>query len=254
MLADRVPQPSKRDASPPAETAASTSKILVIDDDQDINRLLATVLRGSGYQVLTATTGSDALLAIEQHAPAVAVLDLMLPDVSGIELCRRLHAHPVPIGIIILTAREDDYDRVLGFESGADDYLTKPPSLIELPYRVAALVRRIVERREQRAAAPQTQPLEAGPVRMLLSRHQVYVYGREVALRPLEFVLLQEFLSHPGITFSREQLLDRVWQQDRRLGARTVDVHIRRLRAKLGEAAFVVETVPGEGYRLAQLG
>lgn len=231
---------------------AVPGKILIVDDDPEIAQLLRIALRATGYQILTATRGEEALAMIATHDPATVLLDLMLPDLSGIEICRRVRASDRLTGIVIITAREDDYDRILGFEAGADDYLTKPPSLVELPYRVLALTRRIIEMRSQQpnTGAP---PIEAGMLRIFVSKHQVFVGDDEVSLRPMEFCLLQELIMHRGVAFTREQLLQRVWQHDRRLGARTVDVHIRRLRVKLGRAAHLIETVPGVGYRFADV-
>jgi two-component system phosphate regulon response regulator PhoB len=181
----------------------------------------------------------------------VIVLDLMLPDMSGIEVCRRLRSESSrrDVGVLILTARSDDYDRVLGFESGADDYVVKPFNVREVVLRVQALSRRVLEVRAARRGA--TGPrLQWKGISVDMGRQQAYLDGVEHSLRPLEFKLLFLFLQHPERTFSRKELLEEVWEIKADVQTRTVETHIRRLREGLGKYAEAVGTVPGFGYRL----
>lgn len=235
-----------------AMIADAMEDVLVVDDEVDIGRLLALHLKKAGLGVDVAHSGTEALLAVRRKRPSLIILDLMLPDVPGTEVCRRLRADSElsEIGVLMLTARGDDEDRIIGFELGADDYVVKPFNVHEVVLRAQALLRRIGERVAARAHAGHPvmlrwRTLEVDPV-----RHRVSAEGREMSLRPIEFKLLSLFLEHPSRVFSRAQLLDAVWGTQSTVNERTVDVHIRRLREQLGSNGAAVETVQGFGYRL----
>ncbi len=228
--------------------------VLIIDDEPDLAQLLVFNLREAGFQVASAATGQEGITAAQKLRPAVIVLDLMLPDLPGTEVCRRLRADPAlgDPAILILTAREGEYDRVVGFELGADDYVVKPYSVREVVLRVRALARRAIERRAARTSADsgsrlRWRSLEVDPV-----RHRVFEGGLELTLRPMEFKLLAQLMEHPGQVFSRDRLLDEVWGLSSDVNARTVDTHVRRLRARLGSSGDAIETVHGFGYRLRE--
>jgi len=224
--------------------------ILIVEDERDVGRLLSFNLEQAGFTVEVAATGEGALRAMARSRPAVVILDLMLPDISGHEVCRRLRADPglADVGVLMLTARGDDYDRIGGLEAGADDYVVKPFNVREVVLRVRALARRIAEREQSRGAVRgnrlRWKGLEVDPV-----THEVSVDGAPLSLRPLEFKLLVTLMSTPGKVFSREELLDEVWGIPAATSTRTVDVHVKRLRTNLGQGADVVETVHGFGYR-----
>jgi two-component system phosphate regulon response regulator PhoB len=233
--------------------------VLLVDDEPDLQGLLAFNLREAGFQIEAVGTGAEGLAAAERLGPAVVVLDLMLPDLSGTEICRQMRTRPAlaDVAILMLTARGDEYDRVLGFEVGADDYVVKPFSVREVVMRVRGLAKRAHERRLARSAAPaEKAPVEKGLKWRGLAvdpiRHHVYVDGVELVLRPLEFKLISLLLEQPGVVFSRAQLLEEVWGISAEVNTRTVDTHVRRLRERLGRYGDAVETVHGFGYRLAQ--
>jgi two-component system phosphate regulon response regulator PhoB len=228
-------------------------RVLVVDDEEDIRRLVSFNLDEAGFQVEAVGTGTEALRAAAELVPAVVVLDLMLPDVSGTEVCRRLRANAVlaDAAILMLTARGDEYDRVLGFEVGADDYVVKPFSVRELVMRVRGLAVRARERRLARGASDEGKRLRWRDLEIDPVRHRVTLPGAgELALRPLEYKLLAIFVEHPGRVFSRTDLLQEVWGVSPETNTRTVDTHIRRLRERLGAYADAIETVHGFGYRL----
>ncbi len=223
------------------------SLILVCDDEPDIRELLAINLRREGYEVLTCDRGVDALDLAREHKPHLIVLDLMLPDLQGTEVCRRLRGQTTTseIPVLMLTARAEEIDRVVGFEVGADDYVTKPFSTRELVLRVRAILRR------SPAAADDAsqEPIEVGPIRIDVAAHRVWISGEELALTATEFRLLHTLVTRTGRVQSRGRLLQDVWEMPPDLNTRTVDTHVKRLREKLGEAADMVETVRGVGYR-----
>jgi two-component system, OmpR family, phosphate regulon response regulator PhoB len=231
-----------------------THRCLVIDDEPDLARLLVFNLEEMGFATEAVTRGGDGLAAAARLRPEVIVLDLMLPDLEGTEVCRRLRADPAlaDTAVLMLTARSDGQDRVLGFEVGADDYVTKPYHVREVCLRVRALARRVAELRRARASGPD----EAAEVRRWrglevdVRRHRVRVDGAELALRPLEFRLLALFLGERRV-LSRNDILDEVWGIDTEVSPRTIDVHVRRLRERLGPHGEAIETVHGFGYRLA---
>jgi two-component system phosphate regulon response regulator PhoB len=220
--------------------------ILVVEDEQDLVELLQFNLRAAGFDVQVATTGADALVAVSERTLDLVLLDLMLPDVPGTDVCRRLKASPRTrdIPVIMVTARSEEVDRVVGFELGADDFVTKPFSMRELLLRVRAVLRR--------GPPGQAEPRQAsvGELRIDLESHRAYVSGKEVELTALEFKLLHNFMSRAGRLQTRETLLRDVWGVASDLQTRTVDTHVKRLREKLGETRELIETVRGAGYRM----
>jgi two-component system phosphate regulon response regulator PhoB len=222
--------------------------ILVVDDEPDLLELVRFNLDRAGFRVETAASGEEALARLRRSTPDLLVLDLMLPDLSGEEVCRRLRANPSLAGlpVIMLTAKSEEVDRVVGFELGADDYVTKPFSPRELVLRVKALLRRSYE------AAASSAPLERGALRLDPERHRCSVKGEEVDLTAKEFQLLEALMRRPGRVMTREKLLDEVWGSDIAVTSRTIDTHLKRLREKLGEAAELIQTVRGLGYRFAE--
>jgi phosphate regulon transcriptional regulator PhoB len=224
--------------------------ILIVDDEKDIVELVAFNLEKEGHGALKAYDGERALQLARAKAPDLVILDLMLPGIQGIEVCKRLRRDPATalVPIIMLTARGDEIDRVLGLEVGADDYVTKPFSVKELMARVKAVLRRAEMRRE----AEQGEVLAYPGLRIDLKSHEVSVEGRRVELSPTEFKLLTFFARNPGRVFSRDQILNRVWGGEAYVEPRTVDVHVRRLRAQLergGGGAERIVTVRGAGYK-----
>jgi two-component system, OmpR family, phosphate regulon response regulator PhoB len=220
--------------------------VLVVEDETDIRNLVVFHLAREGYHCRTAATGIQALHEVRDHPPDLIVLDLMLPEMDGLEVCRRVRAEraSAAVPIIMLTAKTDEVDRVVGLEMGADDYLIKPFSPKELVARVRAVLRR--------ATRPvPTRTLRAGGVVLDAARHAVEVAGAPVVLTPKEFDLLQALMEAGDRVLSREHLLDHVWGYSRagEIESRTVDVHVRRLRAKLGAEGRRVATVKGVGYR-----
>jgi two-component system phosphate regulon response regulator PhoB len=221
--------------------------ILVMEDEDALSTLLQYNLEKEGYDVAVAADGEEGLVQIDERMPDIVLLDWMLPKVSGIEVCRRLRGRPETrnLPIIMLTARGEESDRVRGLDTGADDYLTKPFSMVELIARIRAVLRRI---------RPGLAEDRVGHGDIIIDRvaHRVRRAGTEVHLGPTEFRLLDHFMRHPGRVFSREQLLDAVWGSDVYVEARTVDVHVGRLRKALdvGGSANPIRTVRSAGYSL----
>jgi two-component system, OmpR family, phosphate regulon response regulator PhoB len=229
------------------------ARVLVIDDEPDVCRLLTFSLEQAGFEALSASTASQGLLAIGRASPVVVVLDVGLPDISGVEVCRQLRSDPslADVGILMLTALGAREDRIVGFEAGADDYVVKPFDVDEIVLRVRALARRISERESAKAqpgAGTTDRLLRSGTLTVDPITHEVRGDGKLLSLRPLEFKLLATLMAEPGRVFRREDLLRDVWEIEHG-SVRTVDVHVRRLRANLGEQANQIETVPGFGYR-----
>ena len=219
--------------------------VLVVEDESSIASFVSLYLRNAGYAVRTAATGSEALSEAAANEPALVVLDLMLPDIDGIEVCKRLRqGSDVPI--LMLTARDEDVDKIIGLEVGADDYLTKPFNPRELVARVKSILRRAAPERRER----ETEVIVHGDLRVDSGRREVTVAGDEVQLAPKEFDLLWELLDHRGLVLTRDQLLERVWGYTFAGDTRTVDVHVRQLRRKLGDASPIV-TVWGVGYKVS---
>ncbi len=225
---------------------ASGDRILVVDDEPDIVALVAYHLARAGYRVSTAANGVDALRSATAERPALIVLDLMLPGLSGYEVVDQLRADPATkdIAVLMLTARKEEQDRIKGLLLGADDYLTKPFSPQELVLRVGAILRRT------RAAASTADVISAGPVAIDRATHRVTVDSREIDLTATEYKLLLTLAERRGRVQARAQLLEAVWEASPDIQTRTVDMHVQRLRAKLGAAGDLIETVRGFGYRL----
>ncbi|MCZ7541243.1 MAG: response regulator transcription factor [Anaerolineae bacterium] len=220
--------------------------ILLVDDEPHIIELASLYLKQDGFRVISAGDGLAALERVAQDSPALMVLDLMLPRLDGWEVCKRVRAES-DLPILMLTARDDDIDKIVGLELGADDYLTKPFNPRELVARIKAILRRAEPRRPREGEAP----LRAGNLTADPARREARVAGRLVDLRAKEFDLLLALLENQGLVLSREKLLDLVWGFDFYGQTRTVDVHIAHLRAKLGGCTAQIETVWGVGYKLS---
>jgi len=221
--------------------------ILIVDDERDLADLVDFNLREAGFETAIAATGDAALTMARLRRPELVLLDLMLPDVSGRELCRRLKGDPAlaSVPVVMLTARADESDRVQGFEAGADDYVTKPFSVKELVLRVKAVLKRAA------AGAPPPSRLRAGQVVLELDAHRCLVAGVEVPLTVTEFRLVCCLMRNAGLVRTREQLLAEVWDITSPQETRTVDTTVMRLREKLGPERERIETVRGVGYRMA---
>ena len=228
----------------------SRAKILVVDDDPDILSLVRYNLEREGFSVLTAANGQDALQLVHSQPPQAIILDLMLPEVDGLEVSRQIKRDPSlsDIPIIMLTAKGEEVDRVVGFELGADDYITKPFSPRELVLRLKAILKRSSSREEP------IRKLSLEDLEIDLDRHQVWIGGEEISLTVIEFGLLSTLASRRGRVQTRDRLLADVWNYDSDVDSRTVDTHIRRLRSKLGRWAEAIETVRGLGYRFREEG
>ncbi|HEX5132313.1 MAG TPA: response regulator [Candidatus Krumholzibacteria bacterium] len=224
-----------------------TEKIVVIEDEEDILEVIAYNLKREGYEVVTSTSGEDGLDKIARSSPQLVVLDIMLPEIDGIEICRKLKADPLTrsIPVIMVTAKGEESDVVLGLGVGADDYLTKPFSPKELVARVKAMLRRTRMRPESETR----ERISRGGVLIDPQRHDVQVDGEAITLTATEFRLLHFLASHPGRVFTRDQLLSRVIGEDAIVIDRNIDVHIRAIRKKLGTQRELIETIRGVGYR-----
>ena len=223
-----------------------THRILVVDDEPDITALVAYHQAKTGYRVSTATNGADALRSAREERPDIVVLDLMLPGLSGYEVLAELRKRDETrdVGVILLTARREEADRIKGLSLGADDYLTKPFSPHELALRVAALLRRLAS-----PAVSGGSTMAAGPITIDRAAHKVTLDGQELQLTSTEFKLLLTLLERRGRVQTRPQLLETVWEAQPDIQTRTVDMHVQRLRTKLGEYGPLIETVRGFGYR-----
>ncbi len=225
-----------------SEMPTQEQTILVVEDEEAIASFVAAYLRKDGFEVRTTGSGQAALDMVGSEKPALVVLDLMLPDLDGVEVCRRIREGG-DLPVLMLTARDDDVDKLAGFEAGADDYLTKPFNPRELVARVRAILRR-----SSNDSLREGGTLEHGEIVLDAGRRECLVGGREIRLAPKEFDLLWELLDHRGIVLTRDQLLERVWGYTFAGDTRTVDVHVRQLRRKLGDASPIV-TVWGIGYK-----
>jgi DNA-binding response OmpR family regulator len=225
--------------------SSAPQTILIVEDEESIASFVSLYLTNAGYSVETAPTGADAIAKVESAKPALVVLDLMLPDADGIDVCRRVRkTSDVPI--LMLTARDEDIDKIIGLEVGADDYMTKPFNPRELVARVKSILRRAnADRRPS-----ESRQMQHGDLHIDAGRREVKVGEEEIQLAPKEFDLLWELLDHRGIVLTRDQLLERVWGYTFAGDTRTVDVHVRQLRRKLGDASPIV-TVWGVGYKVA---
>ena len=229
-------------------TATASNKILIIEDEQDVVDMLQLALqKAGGFKVATAADGASGLRLAREESPALIILDLMLPKMPGLEVCKVLKSDVATrhIPIIMLTARAEEIDRIVGLEVGADDYVTKPFSPREIVLRMKAIMRRgkgdVVEEK-----------LTVGPITVDPARHHVAVGGKTVRLTSVEFKLLSMLMLRRGRVQARDRLLNEVWGYESLIDTRTVDTHVRRLRKKLGNAAEAIETVRGFGYRLRE--
>lgn len=222
------------------------SRILIVEDEESFSDPLSYLLEKEGFAVAVAATGPDALTEFDANGADLVLLDLMLPGLSGVEVCRALRAKS-SVPIIMLTAKDSEIDKVVGLEMGADDYVTKPYSARELLARVRAVLRRLAE-----ADEPADASVQAGPVRMDVDRHVVTVNGKATPMPLKEFELLELLLRHAGRVLTRGQLIDRVWGSDYVGDTKTLDVHVKRLRAKIepdpGNPRYIL-TVRGLGYK-----
>ena len=223
------------------------ARLLVIEDERDLLKVLEFNLRGAGHEVLSATRGREGLQLAREHHPELVLLDLMLPDIAGTEICRNLKqdSKTCDIAVLMLTAKGEEVDRVVGFELGADDYMVKPFSVRELLLRITAILRR------GQSEQPAQGHLQFGKLRIDRGAHRVWVKEEEIELTALEFKLLLTLLDRKNRVQSRSVLLDEVWGIVADVTTRTVDTHVKRLRQKLGAAGDYVETVRGVGYRFA---
>jgi two-component system, OmpR family, alkaline phosphatase synthesis response regulator PhoP len=225
--------------------AAKPQTVLVVEDESSIASFVAAYLKNAGYAVRTTPSGQEALRLVDAEKPALVVLDLMLPDLDGVEVCKRIRQKG-DLPVLMLTARDEDVDKIIGLEVGADDYMTKPFNPRELVARVKAILRRSAPERDKRESAV----IRHGDLSVDAGRREAKVGETEVQLAPKEFDLLWELLDHRGLVLTRDQLLERVWGYTFAGDTRTVDVHVRQLRRKLGDASPIV-TVWGVGYKVS---
>ena len=228
------------------------TSILIVEDERNLSNVIRDRLQEEEYRVLQAFDGPSALTAARDHAPDLIILDVMLPGLDGLEVCRRLRAHSI-VPILMLTARAEELDRVLGLELGADDYLTKPFSMHELRARVRALLRRVGMMQQAAGASPPGEVLTTGKLHLDPAAHEANLDGQPLELTPKEFALLHLLAQYPGRVFSRAYLLDEIWGYEAAAYDRTVDTHVYRLRQKLGlesELGQRIVAVRGIGYKL----
>lgn len=225
-------------------------RILVVEDDEDILQLLTFTLESAGFEVRAAGTGKDGLELAQKHKPGLVLLDLMLPGMSGLDVCRELKRQPQTedVPVIMLTARSEEVDRIVGLELGADDYVVKPFSPRELVLRIRAVLKRTVGVVEQ----PTRSLWRVDDLVLDTDAHRVEVAGEEAPLTATEFRLLSELVRNRGRVRTRDQLLNTVWGYEFEGYARTVDTHVRRLRQKIGKYAAMIETIRGVGYRFKE--
>ena len=225
--------------------ATKPQTVLVVEDEASIASFVAAYLKNAGFNVRTTASGNEALRLVESEKPELVVLDLMLPDLDGVEVCKRIRQN-TDLPVLMLTARDEDVDKIIGLEVGADDYMTKPFNPRELVARVKSVLRRAAPERRR----PEAAELRHGDLVINAGKREVYVGDEEIRLAPKEFDLLWELLDHRGLVLTRDQLLERVWGYTFAGDTRTVDVHVRQLRRKLGDASPIV-TVWGVGYKVS---
>lgn len=226
-----------------------SQKIYIVEDEPDIRETLKYNFSNEGFKVFTAPDGEKALSNIKKVLPDVLILDLMLPGVSGLDVCKSIRADDDirDMSIIMLTAKGEEIDRVIGFELGADDYVTKPFSVRELILRVKVLLKK------QRESLVENKLVTFGPIRIDLDAHELKINDKEIVLTALEFKLLQHLVKRKGRVQTREQLLGDVWGYSAEVTTRTVDTHIKRLREKLGNTSDYIQTIRGVGYRFSNV-
>ena len=229
-------------------TTHAPKKILIVEDETDIAQLVKLYLEKDGFRTSIATTGAEGLKLIKTDRPDMVILDLMLPEIDGLEICKKIRTAPdtALLPVLMLTAKAEESDTIIGLELGADDYVTKPFSPKVLVTRVKALLRRL-----ERAEDPKQTSYTYGPLVMDLSRHETLVAGKEIPLTPKEFGLLERLLIHPGRVLTRDVLLNAVWGYDYYGTTRTVDVHIRRLKLKIPFLDEAIISVKSLGYKLS---
>lgn len=225
-------------------------RILVVEDDKHISKLIRYNLEKAGFQCSVTITGEDALALLDQENFDLVLLDIMLPKMDGLEVCRSIKQkeHLSGLPVVMLTAKGEEVDRIVGFELGADDYVVKPFSPRELILRIKAILKRGLKPEKEESK----EIIDAGILRIDVSRHKVSVNKKEIDLTPMEFKLLLTLMQRQGRVQSREKLLDDVWQIESEVTTRTIDTHVKRLRQKLGRAGKMIETVRGIGYRFAE--
>ena len=230
-------------------TDSKAQRILIVDDEADVTDLVAYHLKAKGYQVEAVNNPNNSLSTARAFAPDLVILDVMMPDLNGVQICRLLRADPQlkRVPVIFLTAKAEESDRIQGLETGADDYICKPFSTKELMLRVQALLRRVSE-----GAPEEVKKLQAGEIVIDIERHEAVISGKPVELTATEFKLLRLLMERRGRVQTREHLLINVWNYETEIETRTVDTHVRRLREKLGAEADWIETIRGVGYRLAE--
>ena len=226
-----------------------SQKIYIVEDEPDIRETLKYNFSNEGFEVFTAPDGEEALSNIKKVLPDVLILDLMLPGLSGLDVCKSIRADDDirDMSIIMLTAKGEEIDRVIGFELGADDYVTKPFSVRELILRVKVLLKK------QRESLVENKLVTFGPIRIDLDAHELKINDKEIVLTALEFKLLQHLVKRKGRVQTREQLLGEVWGYSAEVTTRTVDTHIKRLREKLGNTSDYIQTIRGVGYRFSNV-
>ena len=222
-----------------------THKLFIVEDEPDLRDTLKYNFENEGFKVEAFSNGESFLDILQKNKPNLVILDLMLPGVSGLDVCRELRSNDnyAGIGVVMLTAKSEEIDRIVGFELGADDYVTKPFSVRELILRVKVLLKKRIEN------SANEQILEYGPISMNLEAHDVIVNGQSIILTALEFKLLKHLLKRKGRVQTRDQLLGDVWGYSSEVTTRTVDTHIKRLREKLGKPGELIQTIRGVGYR-----
>jgi len=218
-------------------------KILLVDDEQDILEIVGYNLAQEGYKIVTATNGKEAIVVAKRERPNLIIMDVMMPEMDGMEACENIRKIPELSNVLItfLTARSEDYSQVAGFDAGADDYIAKPIKPKLLVSKVKALLRRIKD------DSPSTENLTIGSIEINREEYKIVMEGREIVLPRKEFELFYLLASKPGKVFKREEILDKVWGNEVIVGGRTIDVHIRKLREKIGEELF--KTIKGVGYK-----
>lgn len=236
--------------------ASRRSRLLVVEDEADLRKSLEYALKASGYEVRVADCGDRAFRVLDEFEPDLVLLDVMLPDISGLDICRRIHQMPVAkrAVVVILSARVDESDRVAGFEAGADDYMVKPFNVRELILRIEARLkfRDGVQASEGRTRPQTADLLAVGNLSVDERSHRVFVEGHEVHVSALEMRLILHLMRAPGRMCTRRKLLTEVWGYHPEVSSRTVDTHVKRLRDKLGRASHLLQTVRGIGFRLAE--
>ncbi len=230
-------------------TEAKPKRILVVDDESDVTELVAYHLKSKGFQVETVNDPNGSIGAARSFVPDLVILDVMMPDLNGIQICRMLRADPKlkNVPVIFLTAKAEENDRIQGLELGADDYICKPFSTKELILRVQSIIRRISE-----AVPEEPKRLQVGQIVIEVDRHEAFVHGNRIELTATEFKLLRLLMERRGRVQTREHLLINVWNYETEIETRTVDTHVRRLREKLGSESDWIETIRGVGYRMAE--